>query len=389
MKPTIKSLAILLSSVALVACQNSKDIELKPAELVPLEESIQVSKAWSVNMGGKKALKRAGLAPVGNGARVFAASSNGLVSAFDAITGKRVWQVNLGKNRGVSGGPGLGDNMVAVGTSEGEVIVLSAEDGSTKWETKVSSSVLAAPAVSARTVVVRTNDGQLTALDGSNGREIWNIDRRVQGLTSYGHAEPVLARGAVVTGFDNGKIAAVDAPTGRVIWERSVSERRGRNEFERLADVDGRITINGEDAFTVGFQGRAMLIALPTGQPVWAQEMSSRYPVAVDWDQVFVSGNDDAVVALDRRNGVQNWKQEQLVRRSIGAPALLGTSVIVGDYEGYMHWMSTIDGSLQARTRAGNSAISAPPLVMGDMIYVQNDAGELYAFTKPATVAVP
>ncbi len=386
MKPAFKSLSVLLISCALVACQNSKEIKLEPAELVPLKSSIQVNKSWSTKLGGNKKINRPGLAPAGNGARVFAASSDGIVTALDAITGKPVWQVSLGKNTGISGGPGIGGNLVAVGTAEGEVIALSLLDGSTQWRTKVSSSVLAAPAVSTRAVVVRTNDGQLTALDSSNGRELWNVDRRVQGLTYYGHAEPVFASGAVVSGFDNGKIAAVDIPTGQVIWERSVSERRGRNEFERLADVDGRITINGEDAFAVGFQGRAMLIALPTGQPVWAQDMSSRYPVAVDWNQVFVSTIDDTVVALDRRNGVQNWKQDQLIRRSIGAPSLLGTSVVVGDFEGYLHWISAIDGSFQARTRAGSSAITAPPLVMGDMIYVQNDSGELHAFSKPAIV---
>lgn len=386
MKPTVKTLAIVLGSIALVACQNSKEIELEPAELVPLTSSIEVSKAWSANLGGSKKLNRPGLSPVGNGARVFAASSDGTVSAFDAITGKRIWQTRLGKDRGVSGGPGIGDNMVAVGTAEGEVIVLSATDGTEKWRAQVSSSVLSAPAVSARAVAVRTNDGQLTALDGTNGRELWSIDRRVQGLTYYGHAVPVIASGAVVSGFDNGKVAAVDLASGRIIWERSVSERRGRNEFERLADVDGRITISGEDAFVVGFQGRAMLISLPSGQPVWAQDMSSRYPVAIDWNQVFVTNNDDAIIALDRRNGVQTWKQDDLVRRSAGAPALVGTSLVVGDFEGYLHWMSALDGSFQARTRAGKSAISAPPLVMGDMIYVQNDAGELHAFTKPATI---
>ena len=97
----------------------------------------------------------------------------------------------------------------------------------------------------------------------------------------------------------------------------------------------------------------------------------------------------DELIALDRRNGVQNWKQDQLVRRSVGAPSLLGTSVVVGDFEGYLHWISAIDGSFQARTRAGKSGITAPPLVMGDMIYVQNDSGELYAFAKPAVVPTP
>ncbi|MEM7081245.1 MAG: outer membrane protein assembly factor BamB [Pseudomonadota bacterium] len=386
---SVRSLIWLVFGVALAGCQNAKDVKLEPAELVPLTSSTVITKEWSTKLGGNRKVNRPGLAPAGNGARVFAASSDGVVSAFDAVTGKVIWRTNLGKERGISGGPGVGGNMVAVGTAEGEVITLSITDGSEIWTARVSSSVLSAPAVSTRAVAVRTIDGQLTALDGTTGLELWNVDRRVQGLTYYGLAEPVFASGAVVSGFDNGKIAAVDVESGRVIWERSVAERRGRNEFERLADIDGRITINGEDAFTVGFQGRAMLVSLPTGQPIWAQDMSSRYPVAVDWNQVIITTDEDSVVALDRRTGVQNWKQDSLLRREAGAPVLVGTSIAVGDFDGYVHWISALDGSFQARTRAGSSPISASPLVMGDMLYVQNDDGELHAFKKPAVIDAP
>lgn len=386
MNTTLISRRLILGSVLLIlgACaSDSKEIVVVPDALAPLNATAQINRVWTYRVGGGSDGLVPGLAPVGNGPRVFVAAADGAVHAVDARNGQRQWMTPLNGDV-ISGGPAFGGDMVVVGTSEGEVIALSADDGTLRWRQRVSSSVLAAPAVNSRVVVVRTVDGILTALDASDGEALWQVDRRVQGLTLHGHATPVLVEDAVLSGFDNGKIAAVEAATGIVRWERSVSERRGRNEFERLADVDSIITVSGEDIFTVGFQGRAMLIAAPTGRPVWAQDMSSHHPIALDWNQLFVAAENDDVIALDRRNGVQLWKQDQLSNREVTAPALVGDSVVVGDFEGYLHWMSALDGSFQARSRAGSDALKSDPLVLGDMLYVQSENGSLYAFTKQA-----
>ena len=382
-------LSLLAILLMLSACQGSKEIKVEPAKLVPLQASITVDKLWSTSLGKGSEDLLLGLAPVSNGVRVFAASTDGNVYAFDALTGATKWRTNVGKKRQLSAGPGIGGDLVVVGTSDGELIALSIDNGDVRWSASVSSSVLATPAVSSNAVAVRTADGQLVALDSTSGTQMWNVDRRVQGLTLRGNSSPVFSSNAVLTGFDNGKIAAVETDTGKILWERSVAERRGRNELERLADVDGSIAINGEDAFVVGFQGRALLLSLLTGQPIWAQELSSHQSMAIDWDQVYVATADDSVVALDRRSGVAKWKQEALARREISAPVLVANSVVVGDFEGYLHWLSSIDGSFQARTRAGSGAVRAAPFAMGDIVYVQNEKGNLFAFRKRLVTPAP
>jgi outer membrane protein assembly factor BamB len=55
-------------------------------------------------------------------------------------------------------------------------------------------------------------------------------------------------------------------------------------------------------------------------------------------------------------------------------------TVVVGDFEGYVHWLDVNSGELAARQRAANSAIVGAPLVVGDVVVVQTDDGHLVAY---------
>ena len=63
----------------------------------------------------------------------------------------------------------------------------------------------------------------------------------------------------------------------------------------------------------------------------------------------------------------------------LNAPVVVKDSVLVGDYEGYVHWLDKNDGQLQARKRVGNAAIRANTLVDEDIAYVSNLDGDLAA----------
>jgi outer membrane protein assembly factor BamB len=75
------------------------------------------------------------------------------------------------------------------------------------------------------------------------------------------------------------------------------------------------------------------------------------------------------------------WKQAKLNNRKLSAPAVLGKYIVVGDFEGYLHWLSPEDGRMLARSRVGSSPISTPPVIDGSVAYVLGDGGELAAIT--------
>jgi outer membrane protein assembly factor BamB len=90
---------------------------------------------------------------------------------------------------------------------------------------------------------------------------------------------------------------------------------------------------------------------------------------------------DGNVWAYDRDTGASLWKQDQLKYRWLGSPAVQGKYVVVGDSEGYVHWLSLDEGKFVARERLGKKAIESAPLVVGDTVYVEDVKGHIGAYS--------
>jgi outer membrane protein assembly factor BamB len=173
---------------------------------------------------------------------------------------------------------------------------------------------------------------------------------------------------------------SVALASGEITWQAQVSSPRGRSELERLADVDAAVRVSGGDAYAVGYQGRVAMMALDSGQIWWARDLSSYRGLDLDADQLYVATSDGDVVALRRRDGTIAWQQQGLKRRGLGTPAVYGEAVIVGDFEGYLHWLDRGSGRFVARERPGRTRISRAPLVVGDRVVVIDDEGGITAY---------
>jgi outer membrane protein assembly factor BamB len=366
----------VLALLALAAgCSQDKDVE-KPAELVDFEPSASVARIWSVSAGGGGGALRAGLAPAIVGDRVFVAGRGGDVLALQAADGKTVWRSRT--KAPLTGGPGVGDGVVVVGSTDGEVIALAADDGAERWRVELGGEVLSAPAVGGQVVVVRTVDGRLHGLSVLDGKSLWREDQAIPRLTLRGAAAPVVAGNAAVCGFDNGRTIAVDLLSGDLLWESLIAPARGRTELERLVDIDSSVKVAGADVFVAGFQGRVAMLSLDNGQSWWSREISSHRGLDIDDSRVYVSTSEGDVVALRRRTGVEEWRQDGLRRRGLSGPATIDGFVVVGDSEGYLHWLDASTGAFAARVKAGGRVTNAPQAAGGTLM-VQDDDGRVSA----------
>jgi outer membrane protein assembly factor BamB len=376
----LRGIAVALAFTLLAACDKDKDVE-PPAELVDFTESAKIERAWTVSLGGGDEVMRGGLAPAADGERVFLAGREGDVLAVQAQNGRTLWRVKTRAE--LTGGPGAGGGVVAVGTADGEVIALDAVTGSRRWSVRVGGEILAAPAIAANAIVVRTVAGRVVGLALEDGKEIWREDQQIPRLTLRGTAPPVIAGNAVLCGFDNGRVLSIDAAKGEVLWEQLVSPARGRTELERLVDIDAAVKVSGVDVFVAGFQGRVAMLALDSGQTWWSREISSHRGLDVDDEYVVVSGAMGEVIGLRRRTGVEIWRQSGLRLRRLSAPVLIGGRVAVADFEGYVHWLDAATGAFVARSKTSGRTSNAP-LVVGDLVIVQDDEGRVTALRPKA-----
>lgn len=353
-----------------------------PAELTDIEPTLTVREAWEFKAGSGSERLGLALRPAVEGARVFVAGRDGKVHALDVESGDRRWTTETELE--LSAGPAVGQGLVVVGSSDGMVAAMDVADGALRWQVQLSGEVLAAPAVSAAAVIVRSVDGRVHGLALDTGRELWLAEQRPPRLSLRGTAAPVVAGNLVVSAFDNGKVVAYELRDGEARWEQVLSVGRGRTEIERLTDLDATPQVVGQDLYVVGYRGRVANMALESGQVLWVNELSSHSGLGVDWTTVYVTESEDAVIALNRSSGGELWRQDALRLRRLTAPTPVSRSVVLGDFEGWLHWLDPITGRLQARYRAGKSPFVAAPVSSGELVIAQDENDRVYAVrTEP------
>ena len=381
--PLFRSLMLLLIAASLSACGGlfTRDTAEPPAPLPAFEAEVQPRVAWSRSAGAGTGGQFLRLSPYVTDTEIVVADARGMVSAFSRDDGGSLWQVRL--DLPLTGGVNGGSEVVIVGSGYGEAIALNLSDGGEIWRRRLSSEVMAISAVSQGAVVVRTNDGRLHALDARTGEVGWTAGRTTPALSLRGSGTPLMLSGRVAAGFDNGRLVMFGLGRGNALWEAAVSTPTGRSELERMADVDGAMVLVDGVLYAAGYQGQVVALSVSDGRTLWQRDLSSYQGVAVAGDMLFTTDSFGHVWALDRRNGATLWQQDQLRLRGVTLPVVLGGYVVVGDYQGYLHWLSPEDGALSGRVQGDRNGIAGEMRVRGNTLYAYGQGGQLVAVNAP------
>jgi len=387
LRSPVRAATAVLCVVALGGCStmkgwfDGKKDDGKPTEpmaLTDITPSVNVSKLWSSDVGKGEGRLGVSQGPLVADGRVYAAAVEGGVSALDLQTGKPVWHYDS-KLR-LSGGPGAGEGLVVVGGLDGNVIALDAATGAEKWQSKVNAEIIAAPVIGSGMVFVRGNDGRVTALDARSGERRWFWAHEVPLLSLRGNDAPVLGPGFLFVGNDDGTVSALAVNDGRPVWDQAVGQPEGRTELDRMADVDGTPVLADTTLYASSFKRQTIAIDAPSGRPMWTSEHGGAGRVGVGSDRLVVSDSNGSVFGLDKAGGSALWQQPGLARRNLTAPAVQGDYAVVGDFDGYLHWLKLDNGEFAARARVGGDPVRATPVVADGVLVVQNVDGELTAF---------
>jgi hypothetical protein len=114
---------------------------------------------------------------------------------------------------------------------------------------------------------------------------------------------------------------------------------------------------------------------------LWQRDASSYVGVAQGYGNVYVSEATGTVESVDERSSSALWSNDTMARRQLTAPEVFSSYVAVGDFEGYLHLLSQVDGRFVGRERIDSDGLRARPLVVGDTIYVFGNSGKLEALT--------
>jgi outer membrane protein assembly factor BamB len=383
------------SLVALAGCHSFKKENIQPP--TPLAKdfkpTVQVTRVWKERVGDGAGVSGVRMEPTVVNGVLYAASTDGVIVALDANTGKTVWK-NKSRTHGwfgwgdkkrkdafYSGGPAVEGDVLAIGTLDGHVYGLNTKDGSQRWVATLPSEVIDSPVVNGGLVLVRTQDGRVYGLDSNTGERRWVNDQgSVPLLSLRGNGPLLVTNGVVFFGSDDGKLMALREDNGDKLWEQKLATGEGRTDIDRMSDADGGLVLDGNTLYAAAYHGSLTAVEGPSGRPLWARPFSTYTSLALSGNSLFGVNTDSQVWAFDKSSGADMWKNDNLKYRWLSAPAVQADYVVVGDIEGYVHWLQTGDGALAARERLSKKAIRAQPVVVGDLVYIEDVQGHIAAY---------
>jgi outer membrane protein assembly factor BamB len=376
----LKNIFVCTLAASLCACSFfDKDNTPEPAKLVSFRPEATVQSSWKKNPNsgvGKEYLK---LVPAATDTAIYTASTDGTVSANDKTNGKTLWSVGTGVH--ISAGPAVGEGLVLVGSREGDLIALYQADGRLAWKAVASSEILAAPAIDNNIALVKSINGTLSAFSAQDGHSLWQYHQTEPTLILRSASTPQVSHNTIIVGFANGDLANLTLKGGNMLWQQPLAIPQGSFAIQRMIDVDADPIINRSKVIAATYQGRIASLELATGKEIWNHDISSYTGMTIDNEKVYVTDAKSHVWALDLNTGSVDWQQIQLESRNITAPVLMKNYIVVGDMEGYLHWLSKTDGHFIARTKVSQSGILAAPIVDHTILYVVTMDGHLAAYS--------
>jgi outer membrane protein assembly factor BamB len=344
-----------------------------PAPLVDLKAGMAARTSWKMDIGKSQNYM---LSPALAGNTVVVAAADGSIARVEAGNGHQLWRIKAGMD--LNTGPATDGNLIAIGGAKGMLLAFDM-DGKPLWKAQLSSELLSTPAVAHGMVVARSIDNRIIGYDAATGEKKWTVQRPAPALTLRLAPGMSVRDKDVIIAQPGGKLSSLIMATGAPRWEVEVGVARGATELERVTDIGGSPVVFENDVCAVSYQGRVGCFDLTTGSARWTRDLSSQVGVAVDQLYVFAADDKGAVYAFNRDSGTNAWKNDKLAYRGLSTPVSFGRAVAVGDYQGYVHFLSREDGSLLARVATDGSPITSNPVVAGSNLIFQTQNGTVAA----------
>jgi len=356
-----------------------------------LAASGPLHRLWRADIGeGSSGDAQLYSAPVIAGGVVYTIDARAEVRAFDAATGKRLWERELTPKHerdSFGGGIAFAGGRLYVTTGFAKVIALDAKTGKEIWRTGVGGPVRTAPTVFRDRVFVTTIANELAVLNAGDGKQLWTHIGITETAGLLGGAAPAADGSVVLAAYSSGEIVALRIENGRVIWSDSLTALRRVNPVSSIAHVRGRLVLDRGLVLVSANSGRTVAIDLRTGSRVWERPIGSAHGPWVAGEYVYLVSNEAQVLCLRRDSGAIRWvRQLQRFRNEEtkegpvfwSGLALAGDRLILGNSEGELMSVSPYTGRLLGHVDVSDKVFIAP-VVAGNTVYILTDRGRLIA----------
>ncbi len=364
---------------------------------------------WSESAGkGSDSNSRLTAAPVVAGGRIFTLDSEAHVYAFDAKTGRELWNRRLAPKNGtdmptlwgllgtpntiepatgMGGGIAYSGGRIFVTSGFGVVYAMDARTGDSIWGQDIGVPIINAPVVNGGRVFFSTHDNHFFALAESNGRQLWSHQGIPESAGVLSSTSAAVLGEFVIAPYSSGEVYALRVQNGQVAWSDVLSKSGQVTALSELDDIAGRPVIDREMVFAVSHSGIVAAISLSTGDRIWSRDVGGTQTPLVAGDYVYVMSGDGLLLCLTRKEGKVRWihqmpqfidETNKMHRINWTGPLLVSDKLVTTSSDGYMQAISPYTGQLLGRIELdGNTSVA--PVVADGIVYVYTDDGELVA----------
>jgi outer membrane protein assembly factor BamB len=351
------------------------------------------SLAWKANVGrGSDDDGRILTQPIVVNGVVYTMDSQGLVTAFDATAGKRIWEVDLSEDQEdegyFGGGIAYEQGRLFVTTGFAKIFALDAASGEVQWDRRLPGPAHNGPAVQEERVYALSLDNQIQVFGAEDGRLLWNNVGVEEAASVMGAASPAVSEEIVVVPYTTGELLGIRIDNGRVLWAESLAAFTRLDPLADIPQIRGHPVIDRGMVLAISHSGRMLALELQRGLRLWEVEIGGIDTPWVAGDFVYVLSSDSQVVALRRDDGRVRWvtllpryedeeDREGLIRWT--GPVLAGNRLIVAGSNGLAVSMSPYTGAMLGEIELPD-AVAVAPTVADGTLYFLTDNADLLAF---------
>ena len=377
-----RNLIVLCSIFIITSCSSMDGLRFwksdeidpdEPKELVAFSNQKNIVIEWKNSFKGENEIGN--FLPDFSAQNLFFSDASGNVSSINASTGDRNWSIELNF---LASGTSAGFGLVVVSDIDGNVIAVDQNDGSKLWSTNVKGEVLSKVAIDAKVVVVKTGSGELLGLDRENGEILWSYRSKLPLLTVRGSSSPVIVDDLVYVSFDNGRLGVFELNSGFQVWDGAISYVKGVSELENLIDSDSSPVVDGGLIYTTNYQGNLNIFDTAQKRSVWSYETSSFYSPIVSRGMLTIVEANSGLRSFALKTLQESWTNDDYINRDLSNAVSYKGSLVVGDFEGYVHVIDTLNGKTIGRKKISRKPIKSI-LSRSDSLYVIDEAFNLHS----------
>ena len=352
----------------------TEEVDLdEPKELSSYENQKNISIIWNLSFDGENEIGN--FEPGFSSQNLFFADSEGTLSSISLKSGEKEWSIELNF---LASGTAAGFGILVVADVDGNVIALDQKDGSQLWSTNVKGEILSKSVIDTQIVVVKSGSGELIGLNRVTGEIEWSYRSKLPPLTVRGSSSPVLSDDKIFVSFDNGRLGVFDINSGFPLWDGAISYASGTSELDNLIDGDSSPVIEGGLVYTTNYQGNLNIFDIAQKRSVWTSETSSFYSPVIMRGLLIVAEANSTIKSFSLSSLEESWLNEDYLNRGLSNPVSYKGSLIIGDFEGYIHIIDPLNGKTIGRKKLSRKPIKSI-FTRSNSLYVIDEAFNLFS----------